>query len=407
MIEEKKYMGIPRAIWIQLLLLGIGYMFYSSLRISFGVGLKAMSKEIALTLVQMGTLGTIFTLGQGLIDLPAGYLADKLGRKKLLLIGMIGIGVTTMAVTTADNFFVAAVWRFLFGATEGCWNVVMYSVAGSIFPASRATLNGLMMSFYSIGGAVGPAYYSWALEDHTWKYGLMTMGAATLAYGLFLIWGLKAKYTDRARDVKSVNVVQACRAVGGTRGVWVGISLALLTIFSYWGFGSMGPYLFVTYKGFTQAMVGNFFAVTYGIGGLSAVLMGYFSDKFGRKPVILTLSVLNAICFYLIIHVIPTSNMAMMYLVGGILGIGLHAGSVLGYCVAQDSVPLHQVGLAQGLAGSVAYGSTFISGPAVGYLTKLSGYLTALDVVCIGSAVMMVIISVLMRESHRKIVEEN
>ncbi len=149
-------------------------------------------------------------------------------------------------------------------------------------------------------------------------------------------------------------------------------------------------------------MVGKFFAVTYGIGGLSAVLMGYFSDKFGRKPVILTLSLLNAICFYLIIHVIPITNMPLMYIVGGILGIGLHAGSVLGYCVAQDSVPLHQVGLAQGLAGSVSYGSTFISGPAVGYLTKVSGYLAALDVVCIGGAVLMVVIAFFMKETHKK-----
>ncbi len=168
MAEEKKgMMGIPRIIWLQLLFLGLGYMFYASLRISFGVGLQAMSKEIALTLVQLGTLGTIFTLGQGMVDLPAGYLADRLGRKKLLLVGMLGIGITTMAVTTADNFIVAAIWRFLFGVTEGCWNVVMYSVAGSIFPASRATLNGLMMSFYSVGGAMGPTYYSWALEEHT------------------------------------------------------------------------------------------------------------------------------------------------------------------------------------------------------------------------------------------------
>jgi MFS family permease len=259
-----------------------------------------------------------------------------------------------------------------------------------------------MMSFYSVGGAMGPTYYSWALEEHTWKFGLMTMGAATFAYGLFLVWGLKAKYTDRAKDVKSVNIVHAFRAVGSQRGVWVGISIALLTIFSYWGFGSMGPYLFITYKGFTAAMVGKFFAVTYGIGGLSAVLMGYFSDKFGRKPVILTLALLNAICFYLIIHVIPITNMPLMYIVGGILGIGLHAGSVLGYCVAQDSVPLHQVGLAQGLAGSVSYGSTFISGPAVGYLTKVSGYLAALDVVCIGGAVLMVVIAFFMKETHKK-----
>lgn len=65
---------IPAIIWIQLLLLAIGYAFYSANRLSFGVGLKAIAAQLALTPIQVGTLGTIFTLGQALIDIPAGYL---------------------------------------------------------------------------------------------------------------------------------------------------------------------------------------------------------------------------------------------------------------------------------------------------------------------------------------------
>jgi MFS family permease len=402
--EKKGPFNIPYIIWLQLFFLALGYAFYSANRLAFGVGLKSMAKQMGLITMQVGTLATLFTLGQALIDIPAGYLADRLGRKKMLLVGMFGIGITTMAVTTATDFITTAIWRVLFGATEGIWNIVMYSVAGSIFPATRAMLNGLMMTFYSIGAYVGPTYYGWTLSVNPadWQSGLLTMGAATLGFGFVLAFGLKAKYTDRSKDVKSMHIVEAMRTVGKNRGVWQGIAVQVLNIIPYWGFASMGPYLFMTYKGFSGAAAGEFFGIIYGVGGLSSVVLGHFADRFGRKPVIILLTSLNAVCGALIFHVVPSSNMALLYLVGGIMGIGLHAVYILGYTVGQDAVEPRQVGLATGLIGACMYFSSFFSGPATGYLTKQFGHLVALDVIVIGFEAALLLLAIVMPESMRR-----
>jgi len=402
--EEQKILGIPRHIWIQLFFLAVGYAFYSANRLAFGVGLKAIAKELALTVVQIGTLGTIFTLGQTLIDIPAGYLADRLGRKRMLVLGMLGIGITTTLVTTSGSFIAAAIWRFLFGATEGIWNIVMYSVAGSIFPASRAMLNGLMMTFYSIGAYVGPSYYGSTLQAHpgNWQAGFLTMGAATICYGLVIMWGLKAKYTDTSKDIKSMHVVEAFKTVGTNKGVWLGILLSILNIVPYWSFASMGPYLFMTYKGFSSAAAGQFFGIIYGVGGMSSVILGYFADRFGRKPVIGFLAALTAFCGYLIFHVIPGNSTAVLYLTGGIMGIGLHALYILGYTVGQDAVDVRQMGLATGLIGACTYFFSFLSGPAIGWLTKSFGHVAALDLVFIAFEAALFLAALLMRESQRK-----
>lgn len=94
---------IPAIIWIQLLLLAIGYAFYSANRLSFSVGLKAIAAQLALTPIEVGTIGTIFTLGQAIIDIPAGYLADRFGRKRLLVSSMIFLGIMTAIVTKASD----------------------------------------------------------------------------------------------------------------------------------------------------------------------------------------------------------------------------------------------------------------------------------------------------------------
>ncbi len=403
-LEKKGPFNISYEIWLQLLFLALGYAFYSANRLAFGVGLKSMAKQMGLLTMQVGTLATLFTLGQALIDVPAGYLADRLGRKKMLLVGMFGIGFTTMAVTTATDFVTTAVWRVAFGATEGIWNIVMYSVAGSIFPASRAMLNGLMMTFYSVGAYVGPTYYGWTLSAHpaNWQQGLLTMGGATVGFGVVLAWVLKARHTDRSKDVKSMHIAAAIRAVGRNRGVWLGIAVQVLNIIPYWGFASMGPYLFMTYKGFSAASAGEFFGIIYGVGGLSSVVLGHVADRFGRKPVITVLSALIAVCGLLIFHFIPNSSIGLLYLVGGIMGIGLHAVYILGYTVGQDAVEPHQVGLATGLVGATMYFSSFFSGPATGYLTKQYGDLVALDVIVVGFEAALLLLALSMPETMKK-----
>ncbi|WP_301894154.1 MFS transporter [Mitsuokella multacida] len=328
-MEQKNPLKIPKILWFQLFLLAIGYAFYSANRLSFGVGLKAVAASLSLTAVQLGTIGTIFTLGQALIDIPAGYLADRFGRKRMLIFGMVGLGCMTACVTTSASFVGAAFWRVCFGIFEGCWNIVMYSVAGSIFPAARAMLNGLMMTFYSIGAYVGPTYYGWSLErTGDWSIGLTHMGFVTVIFGLLLIFGFKKKYTDTSTAIKRIHLVEAIRTVGFNKVVWLGVLIQILNIIPYWGFASMGPYLFMTYKGFSPTEAGSFFGAIYGIGGLSGVVLGFFADRFGRKPTIIFLSGLNALCAFLIFHIIPQTS-AILYIVGGLMGIGLHAIYVL------------------------------------------------------------------------------
>ena len=320
--------------------------------------------------------------------------------KRMLIFGMVGLGCMTACVTTSASFVGAAFWRVCFGIFEGCWNIVMYSVAGSIFPAARAMLNGLMMTFYSIGAYVGPTYYGWSLErTGDWSIGLTHMGFVTVIFGLLLIFGFKKKYTDTSTAIKRIHLVEAIRTVGFNKVVWLGVLIQILNIIPYWGFASMGPYLFMTYKGFSPTEAGSFFGAIYGIGGLSGVVLGFFADRFGRKPTIIFLSGLNALCAFLIFHVIPQTSI-ILYIVGGLMGIGLHAIYVLGYTIAQDGVSTSQIGLATGIVGASSYFLSFFSGPLMGFLTTTLGHVAALDIIVVAFEFCLFIVALLMKETQ-------
>ena len=315
------------------------------------------------------------------------------------------LGCMTAMVTTSASFIGAAFWRLAFGMAEGCWNIVMYSVAASIFPAARAMLNGLMMTFYSIGAYVGPTYYGWSLErTGEWSIGLQNMGIVTVVFGILLIFGFKSKYTDTSKNIKRIHLMEALRTVGFNKVVWLGVLIQILNIIPYWGLASMGPYLFMTFKGFSATEAGQFFGTIYGIGGLSGVLLGFFADRFGRKPVTVFLSGLNAICAVLIFHVIPQTS-AVLYIVGGIMGIGLHAIYVMGYTIAQDGVSSQQIGLATGIVGASSYFLSFFSGPLMGFLTSSLGHVAALDIIVVAFEVSLFVVAIIMKETQNRVSE--
>ena len=308
----------------------------------------------------------------------------------------------TAIVTKASDVIQVGLARTIFGMAEGMWNIVMYSVAGSIFPAARAMLNGLMMTFYAIGAYVGPTYYGYNLsQTGEWTQGLFNIGLVTIAFGILLFFGFRKKYTDVSTDVKGMHLIEAVKAVGTNKIVWLAVAIQILNIVPYWGFASMGPYLFMTFKGFSAAEAGQFFGMVYGIGGLSGVVLGFFADKFGRKPTIITLALLNAICGILIFHFIPKTTV-LLYIVGAIMGIGLHAIYVLGYTIAQDGVSHKQIGLATGLVGASSYFLSFFSGPFMGWLTSTWGHMIALDIVVVAFEAVLVVVAIIMKETQKK-----
>ena len=90
---KKSLSNIPKIVWFQLFLLALGYAFYSANRLSFGVGLKAVAASISLTAVQLGTIGTIFTLGQALVDILQAIWQTVLDASGCLSWGWLGSAV--------------------------------------------------------------------------------------------------------------------------------------------------------------------------------------------------------------------------------------------------------------------------------------------------------------------------
>ncbi len=97
-------------------------------RVYFPVTSIMLVHEAHLSLAQIGTIGAAAALAQGLFQLPSGYLADKIGNRKTMLLGAIISAPATLFYIFMPNF-----WGGLLGLLVYTIGLAFISGAGEAF----------------------------------------------------------------------------------------------------------------------------------------------------------------------------------------------------------------------------------------------------------------------------------
>lgn len=109
--------------------------------------LPLIRTDVGLTFSEAGALSAASTLVYSLMQIPSGYLSDRLGPKRLFLIGLLGTNILTITFALLDNY-----WSMLANqAVSGFFRSLIFApgillIAG-LFPANRrATAIGLFVA---------------------------------------------------------------------------------------------------------------------------------------------------------------------------------------------------------------------------------------------------------------------
>ncbi|WP_266169589.1 MFS transporter [Dyella subtropica] len=106
-----------------------------------------------------------------------GRLADRYGRRPILMLDVILFSLFELATAFAPSLSVFLVLRFLFGvAMGGEWGLGASLAMESIPPKARGLVSGLLQSGYPCGFFLG-ALVNWLLVDHIGWRGLFIVGA--------------------------------------------------------------------------------------------------------------------------------------------------------------------------------------------------------------------------------------
>jgi DHA1 family tetracycline resistance protein-like MFS transporter len=296
-----------------------------------------------------------------------GQLSDKFGRRPIILIALLGLGLDYIFHAWAPTLMWLFVGRILAGITGASFTVASAYIADISTPEKKAQNFGMLGAAFGLGFIIGPVIGGVASE---WGIRAPFLVAAALSllnflYGLFILPESHPKENRVPFNWKKANPFSSFMFLRKYPGL-MGFVLSFFIIYvaghavqSTWGFFTMYEFDWdETTVGYSLALVGAVVAIVQG--GLVQKAVAWFGQQ---KTVIIGMS-LWALGMFLFAF---ASNSWMMfafiipYCLGGIAGPTLQG-------IVSNKVPVKEQGKLQGALTSLISLSSIIGPAAMTYI---------------------------------------
>ncbi|WP_425493557.1 TCR/Tet family MFS transporter [Marilutibacter chinensis] len=137
----------------------------------------------------VGAFGTIFAAIQFVTSPIQGALSDRFGRRPVILLSCLGLGLDFVFMALAPTLAWLLVGRIIAGITSASFTTANAYVADVVPPEQRAKSYGMIGAAFGIGFTVAPAIGGWLGEIDLRLPFWFAAGLALLnfAYGLFVL----------------------------------------------------------------------------------------------------------------------------------------------------------------------------------------------------------------------------
>ena len=258
----------------------------------YPVIIPSIKSSLGLNDVQLGALSSVKQLTSGPLMLPAGMLADLWVKAPPILLGaalaVFGIAYFFMGLAPSYGWMLAAV--ALSGVGTALWHPAAMAGLSLRYPEKRGTALAVHGATASVGDAIAPLAIGGILLVVTWEHLLLWHLIPGLVLGL-VVWSMlrsSGRGTATAEPRPSVRVygqqVAAYlrnRTVLSIMGVNVLSGVARVSVVTFF------PLYVKETLGYSTFVLGLYIALLYAMGAVSQPLMGAWSDRLGRKPVLL------------------------------------------------------------------------------------------------------------------------
>ncbi len=352
-----------------------------------GTALLFLKKAWALTPKQVGLLGSAGTFGIVLGLLPAGRIADRFGRKKVLIVGIAIFSVFSFAGVLAANISQLAILRFIAGLGEGAVFPAPYLLIAEFVNKKHRGVAVGWANFVLTGAYMFPSLAGvWVLRfsspDTGWRILFLMGGVCIILVPILIKWlpesprfllkagrenvvqALVEQVEDEAHlphDTALVNQ-QSLDVLKATEHRNVGLGTLLQSPYlkrafvSYCALGSpfvifytmtiYGPTIFHL-MGQTASNALLYTAALQLLSGFGTVFGAALGDRFGRRPIHSIFMLITALALILLGQSFATPVLVLLAVVAWFLGLGGFAVPKL-YMAEQFPTRLRATGSAAG-----------------------------------------------------------
>lgn len=350
---------------------------------STGLAAPRMAREFHLAVAQLGWAFGIGALGLLPGAALGGRLADRIGRKRVLMMSVALFGIFSIATTQVWDLQSLLVARFLTGLGLGAAMPNLIALcAEAAPPRQRSTAVGAMYCGMPFGaalaaviGIVSPGAEGWRQIFYVGGIGpLLTLPLLALCLKESTQFAAASQGASRAPKDGIVRALFSDGRAGTTIALWISYLGTLIVLYFLMNWlPSM-----VLSRGLTPVQA-SIVQMMFNIGGgIGAIVIAALSDRIGKRPVVVGMYAGIALALLALAGATGSVSMAWGGLLAGLFLVGTQ--SVL-YALAGATYPTRVRGTGVGAA------------VAVGRMGSMIGPLIAGQLLALGQSASLLVIS--------------
>jgi MFS transporter, ACS family, glucarate transporter len=280
--------------WVVVFAVALAIIQYID-RVCISQAAPSIRHDLSLTEEEMGWVFAAFTLAYALFEVPAGYLGDRIGPRKVLLRIVLWWSFFTAATGWMRNLWSLLVTRFLFGAGEaGAFPNLTKAFNRWLPTAERTRAQGLMWTSARLGGALTPMLVYVCLQWVNWRHAFLLFGLVGVVWAGWFFWW----YRDNPRDHPGVNAAEAAllppegeagvrfhapwRQLARSRTVWCLCGQYFACSYSFYFFITWFPTYLLQAQGFDLKRSALLAGTPLFVGAFGSFFAGWLLPVLGR-----------------------------------------------------------------------------------------------------------------------------
>ena len=366
--------------WVCLFLFVTWVMSYVD-RSLMPMAIPFIAREFHISPSVMGVVLSAFFVGYASMQIPGGLIADRLGPRKTVTIGIMAWSLFSLLTGMARNL-TQLIWiRIGFGVCEGVHPPATLKMLAAWFPrAERTRASAWMLSSNTIGPMLTPILFASAMAALGWRGAFLAISVpgfliAIVSYRFLrdhpamhpkVTAGELAEIGPETQSRAQISI----REVVKYKGLWQLFFIYMAWDATWWGFQAWLPsYLFD--RGFTLVKTGMAAALPYAAGFAGMLISAHVSDRLrNRRAVLITVLLGNAICMLLTSRA-PSNALAVIFLTA--TGFFLPAIHGPFWSLPMDLLPSHVIGASAGFINTAGQIAGLASPVIIGALVQSTG----------------------------------
>src|ERR1700719_1768960 len=373
-----------------LLAAALGWMLDAFDAMLYALVLTHVMRDLGMSKATSGLLYTLTLLASGMGGVLFGFLADRVGRRRALMVSILTYSVCSFASGLSTTVLMLAVFRFILGlGMGGEWNTGATLVADTWPDELRAKAISVVQSAWAIGFALAALVSGIVLRYASWRY-VFFVG---ILPALITLWiQNRVPESEMWKEHRRIRLIDEAQKLEPQRNAsflaifrapYLKSTVALLLLnffgmFGWWGlFTWLPPYLSLPVeqggRGFgvmgttTLLVVLNVFGMFPGY-----LSFGWVADHLGRRRAFLLYTLAAAVLVPL--YAAARSPFALLVLgtAAAFFGTGIFSGSaIIGSEIFPTAVRARALGFTYNGARTMSSIAPFVIG-SVGQAKGLS-----------------------------------